>query len=129
MVFERVGNAYGCNMDTIAGKMRKAGFLGRDTALWYTLAFVYALGPERDLPSLSDPEMAVLQTQRQQIYDWFDGEVQKVYALMKADPNLQVIAILNDGYDKCGFRLGPPIVSRLSDFGDRVSLGDIFTYD
>jgi hypothetical protein len=129
MVFERIDNYYTVNMDHIADQMRAAGFKGRNTALWFTIAFVYNYGPEKDLLNLGDAEMAVLQTQRQQIYDWFDAEVLKVLATMKADPSLRVVAITNDGYDRCGFRLGPPIVSRLSDYSDRVVLGDIFTYD
>jgi len=130
MLFERSGNVVTWNMDHEAENMRQAGFQGRDTALWYTLAFIYAFGPDKVLPlSDSDPDMIRLNGQRQEIYNWFDGEVLKVKAQMLADPALRCVAITNDGYDRCGFRLGPPIVARLSEFGSRITLGDIYTYD
>jgi hypothetical protein len=34
-------------------------------------------------------------------------------------------AITNDARDRCGFRLGPAIVERLQEYGDRVQLGDV----
>jgi hypothetical protein len=127
-VFKTSGNVITLDMNTLSGSMRKAGFQGRDTALWYTMAYIYAYGPGGDLPELQDGEMAVLNTQRQAIFNWFDAEVMKVKSTMLTYPALSLVAISNDGFDMCGFRLGPPILERLKEFGSRVTLGTIFTY-
>jgi hypothetical protein len=44
---------------------------------------------------------------------------------MLAEPKLTMTVISNDGKDRCGFRLGPPILERLKEFGGRISLGQI----
>jgi len=49
--------------------------------------------------------------------------------MMKANPVLTMVAITNDGKgpDKLGFRIGPPIVDRVSAAGlsGRVQLGSV----
>jgi len=54
--------------------------------------------------------------------------VMKVRSMMQANSALTLVAITNDGVDKCGFRLGPPILERLKEFGNRISLGEIYVY-
>lgn len=102
-----------------------------DGAFWYALAHVALWGPEREMPDDGAGSMAVLNRQRDQVYAWFDNRIQVVQAILKADSKTTAIAITNDGPspetpgERCGFRLGPIVVNRLSAFGDRVSLGAI----
>ena len=113
------------NLDTIPDRMRKAGFQGSDNALYYALAHVYNSGPGAEMPGDEAGELTILNTQRDAIYNWFDGEVAKVGDILKRNPQATVTAITNDGRDRCGFRLGPAIMERLKEFGNRVQLGTI----
>jgi hypothetical protein len=128
-IFERSGSSAGetleLNMDTIPDRMRQAGFQGSDNALYYALAHVYNYGPGAEMPDDGAGSLAVLNTQRDAIYNWFDGEVAKVEGILKTNPQATVTAITNDGRDRCGFRLGSAIMERLRAFGDRVQLGAI----
>jgi hypothetical protein len=107
--------------------MRGAGFNGSDNALYYFAAHVYAYGPGKqmvphaELDPMDTPEI------RQAMFNWFDGEVLKVIAQMKASPGLNLVAISSDGKDRCGFRLGPAILARTADAGlaGRSTLGQI----
>ena len=113
------------NLDTIPDRMRKAGFEGSDNALYYALAHVYNYGPGAEMPDDDAGSLAILNTQRDAIYNWFDGEVAKVKDKLKANPQATVTAITNDGKDRCGFRLGAAIMERLKEFGNRVQLGTV----
>ncbi len=128
-IFDRSRSSEGekleLNMDTIPDRMRQAGFQGSDNALYYALAHVYNVGPGTEMPDDEAGSLATLNTQRDAIYNWFDGEVAKVGNILKRNPQATVTAITNDGRDKCGFRLGPAIVERLKEFGNRVQLGRI----
>ena len=128
-IFDRSGSSADekleLNMDTIPDRMRKAGFQGSDNALYYALAHVYNYGPGAEMPEEETGELTVLNTQRDAIYNWFDGEVAKVKDILKKNPQVTVTAITNDGRDRCGFRLGPAIMERLKEFGNRVQMGTI----
>jgi hypothetical protein len=128
-IFERSRSASGeslsLNLESIPEKMRQAGFEGSDNALYYALAHVYNVGPDREMPTEGDESLARLNTRREEIYKWFDGEITKVQNFLKTHPRATVTAVTNDARDRCGFRLGPAIVERLAEFGDRVQLGDI----
>jgi hypothetical protein len=128
-IFERsrssAGDKLELDMNTIPDRMREAGFQGSDNALYYALAHVYNMGPGREMPDDGAGSLATLNTQRDAIYNWFDGEVAKVGDILRTNPRATVTAITNDGRDKCGFRLGPAITARLKDFGGRVQLGTI----
>jgi len=128
-IFDRSGSSAGekleLNMDTIPDRMRKAGFEGSDNALYYALAHVYHYGPGAEMPDDGAGSLAILNTQRDAIYNWFDGEMAKVNDILKKNPQTTVTAITNDGKDRCGFRLGAAIVERLKDFGNRVQLGTV----
>jgi hypothetical protein len=113
------------NMDTIPDRMRKAGFEGSDNALYYALAHVYNYGPGTEMPDDDAGSLSVLNTQRDAIYNWFDGEVAKVKDLLEKNPQATLTAITNDGKDRCGFRLGAAIMERLKEFGGRVQLGTV----
>jgi hypothetical protein len=128
-IFERsrsaTGESLSLNMETLPERMRQAGFEGSDNALYYALAHVYNLGPDREMPTEGDESLMALNQQRDEIYKWFEAEMVKVENLLKTNPRATLTAITNDARDRCGFRLGPAIVERLSGFGDRVRLGDI----
>ncbi len=128
-IFDRSSSSAGENleldMNTIPDRMRAAGFQGSDNALYYALAHVYNNGPGAEMPDDGAGSLATLNTQRDAIYNWFDGEVAKVKNILKTNPQATLTAITNDGRDRCGFRLGPAIVDRLKEFGNRVQLGTI----
>lgn len=125
MVFTKSGNLITLDLERVPEAMNRVGIPGDANELWYSLAHVYAYGPGREMVG----ELAEQNPYRQQIFDWFDKEVLKVIALMKADKNLTLIAISNDGKDRCGFRLGPAILERLLNdpaiSASRVQLGQV----
>ena len=127
-VFLSSGNLITLDLNTLPGSMRKAGFSGSDNALFYVMAHVYAYGPGKHF--VPHAELNPLNTDaiRGAMFKWFDNAVLSVVSQMKANPALTVTAISNDGPDKCGFRLGPPICERLKEFGGRVTLGEIHVY-
>jgi len=122
-VFSQSGTVITMDMDTVPAHMNKAGFRGRDNAVWYVLGSVYLHGPGIGIPAGDDAELQALDRQREAIYKWFDAEVMKVRQTMLANPALTLVAVTNDGRDKLGSRLGPAIVRRLADLGGRVTLG------
>jgi hypothetical protein len=119
------GESVELDLNTIPQRMREAGFEGSDNALYYSLAHVYHYGPGAEMPDDGAGSLAVLNTQREAIYNWFEGEMTKVENMLKTNPQATVTAITNDGKDRCGFRLGAAIVERLKSYGNRVALGDI----
>ena len=122
-VFSREGNTLTLDLNTLPGSMRAAGFPGSDNALYYAMAHIYAYGPGKDM--VPHAELTWLNQNKQSIFNWFDGEVLKVAAFMRSNLTAEVMAISNDGRDRCGFRLGPAIMERLKEFGNRVTLGKI----
>jgi hypothetical protein len=105
--------------------MRGAGFQGSDNALFYAMAHVYAYGPGKHFVPHKELDPMNTESIRTAMFNWFDGEVLKVRSMMLADSKLTLVAISNDGKDKCGFRIGPAILERLKEFGGRISLGQI----
>jgi len=128
-VFTKAGNLLTLDLERVPEAMNRVGIPGDANELWYSLAHVYAYGPGREMVG----ELEEQNPYRQQIFDWFDAEVLKVIAMMKADKNLSLIAISNDGKDRCGFRLGPAIVERvLNDpaiSASRVQVGQTLSPD
>lgn len=111
------------DLDTIPDRMTAAGFPGSPNAQYYILAHVVAFGPGASIPE--HPELTILSSQRAGIEIWWDTYIAAIRERMKTNPKATATAITNDGPDRCGFRLGPTIVERLSEFGDRVQLGTI----
>lgn len=127
-VFTVSGNLITLDMNTLPGSMRTQGFEGSDGGLYYFAATVYRYGPGVGLVDVED--LKALQGKQGQFYTWFDAEVMKVVATMKANPALTLVAITSDGKspDKLGFRLGPPIMERVIGSGiapSRVTLGNV----
>jgi len=126
-VFTQTGTVITLNMDTLPGSMRAAGFNGTDGGLYYFAATIWAWG-EVGIPDV--PDLSQLHGKKKEFINWFDAEVVKVAATMKANPTFTFVAITNDGRgpDKLGFRLGPPILRRLAELGiasDRMQLGSV----
>jgi hypothetical protein len=116
------------DLDTIPGRMRSAGFQGRDGVLYYALAQIYS-GRPNSAPD-TDTETKVLFERQDEIIKWWNGEVDKVSDQLKAHPGLQAKVIEHDGringVERLGCRLVGPTMERLAEFGDRVQPGDVF---
>jgi len=108
--------------------MRQAGFNGRDGALYYALAQIYS-GRPNSAPD-SDSETRILFERRKEVFNWWNDEILKVYDQLQSHPGLQAKVIEHDGringVERLGCRLAPPIMDKLSMFGNRVSAGDVF---
>lgn len=128
-IFDRSSSSTGekleLDLNKIPDRMRAAGFQGSDNALYYALAHVYNYGPGAEMPDDGAGSLVTLNTQREAIYNWFDGEIDKVEDVLKTNSQATLTAITNDGRDRCGFRLGPAIMERLKEFGNRVQLGTV----
>jgi hypothetical protein len=112
------------DLDIIPDRMRQASFEGSDGALWYALAYVAAFGPGQ-MPDDGAGSLIELSRRSPEIETWWNQEIEKVKDTLFRNPATTAIAIMNDGRDRCGFRLGPVIMERLSEFGGRVSLGTV----
>ena len=71
-------------MNTLPGSMRTVGFQGTDGGLYYFGATVYAWG---DVSFPEVPDLAELQGRQGDFIKWFDAEVLKAAAQMKANPS------------------------------------------
>lgn len=112
------------DMNTIPERMRAAGFQGSDNALYYALAFVTAFGPGT-MPDDGAGSLIELSRRSPEIEKWWWDYVTSIRERLKDNPSLSATIITNDGRDRCGFRLGPPILERFKEFGDRVQLGTV----
>lgn len=112
------------DLNTIPDRMRQAGFEGRDNALYYALASSYAGNDWGADPA--DLELVKLAEQKDQIVEWFDKIMNNVSKKMEDNPDLKMTAIVNDGPDRLGFRLGSVIMQKLDRFGDRVQMGTAY---
>lgn len=112
------------DMTTLPDRMREAGFQGTDNQLYYALASTYADWPWQ--PDPADPDFVRLSERRGEIYEWFDKIVMDVANKMESNPQQKVTAIINDGPDRLGFRLGPAIMEKLNKFGTRAQMGTLY---
>jgi hypothetical protein len=110
------------DLNQVPGQMGQAGFKGRWGAQIYALASTVA-GMNW---SPSDGETRVLSTQRGQIDSWWGRYLQAVVQVMQKAPQTTAVVIANDGYDRLGFRLGPPTYRAMGSVGGRVQMGSIF---
>lgn len=114
------------DMDQIPNQMSRAGFVARWIAQDYALATLYSgVGWTGDP---NDPEVQALYDQRDQIEAWWSRYIQRIVQLMQKAPQTTAIIILNDGPDRCGFRLGPATYNNMGSVASRVQLGDILQY-
>jgi hypothetical protein len=108
------------DLGQIPGRMRQAGFRGRDNALWYTLSRSYAEWNWRGDPR--DPD-AHLSDQRRELHDIWSNYIDAVVAVMSAVPQTTALILDNDGPDRCGKELGEYTQRQMNAVRDRVELG------
>lgn len=110
------------DLNAVPGQMSRAGFNGRWGAQIYALASTVAgMGW-----SPVDGETQVLSDQRGQIDAWWSRYIQAVVQVMQKTPQTTAVVIANDGFDRLGFRLGPPTYRAMGSVGGRVQMGNIF---
>lgn len=102
--------------------MQAAGFPCREGVCLYALGQT-AMG--YPIPTQSD-ELTLINTYYARIRAWYEGKVSESRARMSANPGLSMTVCTNDARDRFGFRICPPTLSLLQEFGSRVTLGDIF---
>jgi hypothetical protein len=110
------------DLNAVPGQMGRAGFNGRWGAQIYALASTVA-GMNW---SPVDGETQVLSNQRGQIDSWWGRYLQAVVQVMQKAPQTTAVVITNDGFDRLGFRLGPPTYRAMGSVGGRVQMGSIF---
>jgi hypothetical protein len=117
------------DLDAQPNEMRAAGFVGRDTMLWYMSNCTVYPGYGIDTNAvLSDPTGVVLYNQQPAIIKWMDDKVRLVVDELKSNPAADATVILNDGADKCGNRVGEALINKMTELKapmDRVKPGVI----
>jgi hypothetical protein len=108
------------DMKHVPARMRKAGFRGRDNALWYTLSRSYA-GWNWSFKG-SDPD-GHLSNQRRELHDFWSNYIAVVKSVMTAVPATTAIILENDAKDRCGKTLGTYTERQLSAVRGRVEVG------
>jgi hypothetical protein len=104
----------------VPARMRKAGFRGRDNALWYTLSRSYARWNWSFKGS--DPD-AHLSDQRKELHDFWSNYVDVVKSVMTAVPATTALILENDAEGRCGKTLGANTERQLSAVRSRVEVG------
>jgi hypothetical protein len=108
------------DMKHVPARMRKAGFRGRDTALWYTLSRSYAgwnwtfKGPDPD---------GHLSNQRKELRDFWSNYIDVVKSVMTAVPATTALILENDAEGRCGKTLSAHTERQLSAVRGRVEIG------
>ncbi len=108
------------DMKQVPSVMRKAGFRGRDTALWYTLSRSYA-GWNWTFKG-SDPD-AHLSNQRKELRDLWSNYIDTVKSVMTAVPQTTALILENDAEGRCGKTLGSYTERQLHAVRGRVEMG------
>jgi hypothetical protein len=110
------------DLGQVPGRMRQAGFRGRDNALWYTLSRSYAEWPWHG--KAGDPD-AHLSDQRRELHDIWSNYINVVVSVMSAAPQTTALILDNDGHDRCGKELGEYTQRQMSAVRGRVELGRV----
>jgi hypothetical protein len=111
------------DMNAVPVQMSRAGFNGRWGAQLYALASTVA-GMNW---SPSDGETLALWNVRGQLDAWWSRYVQAVVKVMQKTPQTTALIISNDGFDRLGFRLGPPTQQAMGSVAGRTQMGSLFT--
>ena len=107
----------------VPGRMRQAGFRGRDNALWYTLSRSYAEWNWHT--KAGDPDNH-LSNQRRELHDIWANYINVVVSAMQAAPQTTAVILENDGHDRCGKTLGEYTQRQMNAVRGRVELGHFF---
>ena len=109
------------DMNLVPGQMSRAGFNGRWTAQMWVLASTVA-GMNW---SPIDGETQALSNVRGQIDSWWGRYLQAIIQVMQKAPQTTVVVIVNDGFDRLGYRLGPATYRAMGSVGGRVQMGSV----
>ena len=107
----------------VPGRMRQAGFRGRDNALWYTLSRSYAGWNWQ--ARAGDPD-SHLSNQRRELHDIWANYIGVVVSVMSDAPQTTALILENDGHDRCGKTLGEYTQREMNAVRGRVELGHFF---
>ena len=108
------------DMKEVPGRMRKAGFRGRDTALWWTMSRSYA-GWNWTFHG-HDPDDH-LSNQRRELRDFWSNYIEVVKSVMTAAPRTTAVILENDEVGRCGKTLGNYTERQLNAVRSRVEMG------
>jgi hypothetical protein len=108
------------DMKEVPKRMRKAGFRGRDTALWWTMSRSYA-GWNWSYDG-HDPDQH-LSDQRRELRDFWSNYVETVKAVMTAATQTRALILENDAVGRCGKTLGNYTERQLHAVRGRVEMG------
>jgi len=109
------------DMNLVPGQMSRAGFNGRWTAQMWVLASTVA-GMNW---SPIDGETQALSNVRGQIDSWWGRYLQAIIQVMQKAPQTTAVVIVNDGFDRLGYRLGPATYRAMGSVGGRVQMGSV----
>jgi hypothetical protein len=109
-----------CDLATLPEQMRADGILLGDSSIWYGVACAWAGHGW----TINDETMPIYEV-RDRIQGWFEALIQHGLIKLRNNPNLTATAIAGDGRDRCGFLIGPAIMERFKEFGDRVQPGTV----
>jgi len=107
-----------CDLATLPERMRADGILLGDSSIWYGVACAWA-GHGWSMTN----EVVPIYEARDRIQVWFEALIQQSVLKLRDNPTWTATAIANDGRDRCGFIIGPAIMERFKEFGDRVQPG------
>jgi hypothetical protein len=108
------------DMKEVPKRMRKAGFRGRDTALWWTMSRSYA-GWNWSYDG-HDPDQH-LSDQRRELRDFWSNYVETVKSVMTAATQTRALILENDAVGRCGKTLGNYTERQLHAVRGRVEMG------
>lgn len=109
-----------CDLETLPEQMRADGIMLKDNALYYGVACAWA-----GHGWTHNEETAPIIALSDRIQGWFEALIQHNLIKLRNNHNLKATAIAGDGRDRCGFIIGPAIMERMKEFGDRVQLGTV----
>jgi hypothetical protein len=109
------------DMKEVPGRMRKAGFRGRDTALWWTMSRSYA-GWNWTFGGGRDPDHH-LSDQRRELSDFWSNYIETIKSAMTAAPETRALILENDAEGRCGKTLGNYTERQLRAVRGRVEMG------
>lgn len=109
------------DMLLIPSQMIRAGFTGRNNALYYALS--RTVGGANWNPG-DDTELKNLKAVQDQIDAWWSRYIRAVVQIMQKAPRTTAVIIVNDAVDHCGRSLGNGTYKQMTSVLDRVSVGD-----
>lgn len=76
--------------------------------------------------SLMDEQIVAAYQQAHTIRAYGEEKVQEACEKLEDNPTLKMVAVVNDGLNRFGFRIGPEVIKRLVGYDNQVLLGNIY---